>query len=123
MDESGRYEVYVEEFPRRGGKSQVSTAGGVQPRRSRDGTELFYVEDGWLTAVSVTTKPSFSIHARRRLFQSAGLRLTPSHLPNYDVSANGQRFVILERVESEAPAAIRVVQNWFSEFENHSTAR
>ena len=40
-DESGRYEVYVEEFPRRGGKSQVSTAGGVQPRWSRDGTELF----------------------------------------------------------------------------------
>ena len=122
-DESGSHEVYVEEFPARGGKSQVSTAGGVQARWSRDGKELFYVEDGSLIAVSVTTNPNFSIGARRRLFQSAGLRLTPSHLPNYDVSSDGQRFVIPERVESEAPAVIRVVQNWFSEFENLPAAR
>ncbi len=122
-DESGSHEVYVEEFPVRGGKSQVSTAGGVQARWSRDGEELFYVEDGSLIAVSVTTKPNFSIGARRRLFQSAGLRLTPSHLPNYDVSSDGQRFVIPERVESETPTVIRVVQNWFSEFENPPAVR
>ena len=122
-DESGSHQVYVEEFPVRGGKSQVSTAGGVQPRWSRDGKELFYVEDGSLIAVSVTTRPNFSIGARRRLFQSSGLRITPSHLPNYDVSSDGQRFVIPERVESEAPAVIRVVQNWFSEFDNRPAAR
>lgn len=122
-DESGSHEVYVEEFPVRGGKSQVSTAGGVQPRWSRDGKELFYVEDGSLIAVRVTTKPNFSIGPRQRLFQSSGLRITPSHLPNYDVSSDGQRFVIPERVESEAPAVIRVVQNWFSEFDNRPAAR
>ena len=80
-DETGRHEIYVEEFPNRGGKSQVSTTGGVQPRWSRDGKELFYVEDGSLIAVSVTTKPNFSTGARRKLFESAGLRVTPSHLP------------------------------------------
>ena len=116
-DESGRHEVYVEEFPGRGGKSQVSDAGGVQPRWSRDGKELFYVEDGSLIAVSVTTKPNFSTGARRKLFESAGLRITPSHLPNYDVSADGRRFVIPERVETDTPTVIRVVRNWFAEFD------
>ena len=37
--------------------------------------------------------------------------------PQYDVSADGQRFVMVEPIEEEAtPAAIRIVQNWFTEF-------
>ena len=43
-DESGEYEVYVRTFPDGGGKQKVSRNGGTQPRWSRDGTELFYVE-------------------------------------------------------------------------------
>ena len=116
-DETGGHEVYVEEFPGGGGKAQVSTAGGVQPRWGRDGKELFYVEDGSLIAVSVATEPHFSTGVRRKLFESEGLRVAPSHLPNYDVSADGKRFVIPERVESEAPTVIRVVRNWVVEFD------
>ena len=121
-DETGQHEVYVEQFPEGGGKAQVSTAGAVQPRWSRDGGELFYVEDGSLIAVGVLTEPHFSTGVRRKLFESEGLRVTPSHLPNYDVSADGKRFVIPERVEGEAPTVIRVVRKWFSEFRNGSSA-
>ena len=42
-NESGRYEIYVLTFPEAGGKWQVTTAGGVQPRWRPDGQELFYV--------------------------------------------------------------------------------
>jgi Tol biopolymer transport system component len=43
-DRSGAYEVWVQPFPMvDGGRWQVSTAGGVQPLRARNGRELFYV--------------------------------------------------------------------------------
>ena len=42
--ESGQAEIYVQPFPSGGRKVTVSTNGGVQPRWSRDGSELFYVE-------------------------------------------------------------------------------
>jgi eukaryotic-like serine/threonine-protein kinase len=40
-NESGRYEIYIRTFPEAGGKWQISTGGGMQPRWSRDGRELF----------------------------------------------------------------------------------
>ena len=119
-DESGRNEVYVEEFPARGSKAQASANGGAQPRWSRDGKELYYVEEGTLIAVGVTTSPNLSLGAPLRLFVSVGLRSVPSHLPNYDVSADRQRFILPERLESEVPTVIRVVQNWFAEFQDRA---
>ena len=41
-NESGRYEVYVEAFPHKGSKRQVSTDGGTLPAWSRKGNELFF---------------------------------------------------------------------------------
>ncbi len=59
-NESGQYEVQVQPFPEGRGKWQVSTSGGGQPRWSKDGKELFYVEGDMLIAVAVRTTPSFS---------------------------------------------------------------
>ena len=42
-NESGIYDVYVQSFPAGGGKWQVSTGGGVEPRWRHDGKELFYL--------------------------------------------------------------------------------
>jgi Tol biopolymer transport system component len=57
-DESGGYEVYVQPFPPTGGKWQVSTGGGGQPKWRRDGKELFYVSiDRTLMAVEVEAHP------------------------------------------------------------------
>ena len=64
-DESGRYEVYVQRFPRGGGKRLVSSNGGGQPRWRRDGKELFYVAHQRLLAVDVTTMPNFSMGSPR----------------------------------------------------------
>ena len=41
-DESGRYEVYVQDYPSGANRVLVSTGGGFQPRWSRDGRELFF---------------------------------------------------------------------------------
>ena len=114
-DETGRSEVYVQEFPAGGGKRQVSFNGGRQPLWSKDGTELFYVEAQTLMAVEVTTKPTFSAGSARELFQA---QFRSARSTSYGVSADGQRFVLAARVGEEVPPVIRVVQNWFAEFKD-----
>ena len=66
-------------------------------------------------AVEVSTSPSFTAGATTRLFQLPNLR---SRELRYDVSADGQRFVLVETIESDEAKApsIHVVENWFAEF-------
>ena len=73
-NESGRKEVYVRRFPDGGGKRQVSESGGMKPRWSRNGKELFYFDGDWLVVIPITTSPTFSVGSPRRLFRSAGLK-------------------------------------------------
>ena len=113
-NESGRDEVYVRPFPSGGGKWQVSESGGTQPRWSRDGKEIFYVEHDTLIAVSVNTKPAFWVGSAERLFSDPDLRF-PSPRQTYDVAADGQRFAMVDNL-GDLKYTIHVVQNWFEEF-------
>jgi serine/threonine-protein kinase len=116
-DESGRYEVYVRSFPDGTGKRQISTGGGTQPRWSRDGKEIFYVERDTLMAVGVTTVPSFSEKSPQVLFDHLGLDRAGGD-PHYDVANDGQRFVFMEGLEGDKPVSIHIVLNWFAEFKD-----
>ena len=116
-NESGRYEVYVQPFPDGGAKWQVSTNGGSQPRWYGDGKEIFYVEEGTMMAVSVTTSPAFSVGAAQPLFEDRAALEGRGQL--YDVTPDGQRFVVVETLgDADAGQALHVVQNWFAEFRN-----
>ena len=115
-NESGRDEIYVQPFPKGGRRTTVSNNGGWEPRWSPDGRELFYVEGTTLTVVSVDTSETFSARSRTPLFEHPSLA-NPFY-PQYDVSADGQRFIIPTPIE-DTPGAkpmIRVVQNWAEEF-------
>ena len=117
-NESGQMEVYVQPFPEGGRKVTVSSNGGTKVRWSRDGKELFYVEGQTFVAVSVSSGSSFSVGSATRLFEHPGLRSGNNYAP-YDVSADGQRFILAEPVAEGADTpepSIRVVQNWFAEF-------
>ncbi len=117
-DESGQDEVYVQPFPEGDRKVTVSSNGGTKVRWSRDGKELFYVERQTLVAVSVSSGASFSVGSATRLFEHQGLRPGTNYAP-YDVSADGQRFILAEPVGERADVpepSIRVVMNWFEEF-------
>ena len=78
-------------------KVTVSSNGGTKMRWSRDGKELFYVEGQTLVAVSVSSGSSFSVGSATRLFEHPGLRPGINY-PPYDVSADGQRFILAEPV-------------------------
>lgn len=114
-DESGRSEVYVQAFPGPGGKSQVSTEGGTFPVWARDGRELFYLNGNKMMSVGVTTHPSFGASTPRFLTDVSALVPVRFNNAAYDISANGQRFLLVRTKEQNAPGEVRVVLNWSEE--------
>ncbi len=112
-DESGNQEVYVQPFPAAGAKLQISIEGGVQPKWSQDGKELFYTTmDRKLMAVKVNSNSSkFEAGVPEALFQTRIPDLTNAR-NRYVVSRDGQRFLINTVVEGAGTAPITVVLNW-----------
>ena len=107
--------MFVRTFPEGDGPWQVSRSSerAVQPRWSPAGREVFYVVGDTLVAAEVFTEPVFSVGRRREVLRSEGL--LGSFAPQYDVSRDGQRFVLLEPVAQEKPT-LQVTLNWFEEF-------
>ena len=97
-----------------GAKWLVSTRGGTQPQWSPDGSELFYVENDTLIAVPVETTHGFSIGESRVLFSHPNL-VSIYMPPTYDVAADAQRFIMVDRIK-DPKFTIQVVQNWYEEF-------
>lgn len=123
-DSSGRMEIYVRPFPDvSAGQSTVSTAGGVEPLWRPDGHELFYrAPDGSIWGVPVQRGSTWAAGVPGKLVDGrpyySGNLVTPNTLRSYDVSADGQRFLMIKNAEtgpSASAARIIVVQNWFEE--------
>ncbi|MGA2716258.1 MAG: protein kinase [Bryobacteraceae bacterium] len=110
-NESSRREVYVIPFPGPGGKRQISTAGGGVPRWRRDGKEIFYAGlDGKLMAAEVTLKTgSIEVGQARPLGVPVSFFGGPIQ---YDVSPDGQRFLVVAEPERTASPPLTLVQNW-----------
>jgi Tol biopolymer transport system component len=115
-DKSGRNEIYVQPYPGPGGgKWQISTEGGNEPAWNPNGRELFYRNGDKMIAVEISTQPNFSAGKPKVLFEGRYVPTGVAHR-NYDVSPDGQRFLMVKDIE-EAPAItqINLVQNWFEE--------
>ncbi len=114
-NESGRREIIVQPYPGPGGKWQISTDGGQEPLWNPKGGELFYRNGNRIMAVQVDVKSGFSASKPRMLFE--GPYLPGGGFPFYDVSPDGQRFLMLKPLESQTsgPTQIHVVLNWFEE--------
>jgi len=115
-NETGRPEVYVQGFPKPAAPQQVSVDGGIQPRWSRDETELYYLGlDGRMMAVEVKSDAAgLRLGARKALFQTpqvGGARTILRFRQQYDVARDG-RFLINVPVAEEASAPMTIVQNW-----------
>jgi eukaryotic-like serine/threonine-protein kinase len=112
-DETGRFEVYVTDFPDRRSKRWISASGGTQPVWSPDGTELFYVEGNRLMTASVAVEgDTFSSLPARPLFRLPYQVLQPNpHWAHYDVFPNGEAFVLV-RNENWTTRA-HVITDWF----------
>ena len=112
--ETGNSEVYITTFPSGAGKWQVSTGSGSESRWRRDGKELFYRQlDGNLMAAEISEQNGSPVVGRvRPLFQT---HTRPSPHWTFDVSPDGQRFLINNLLQPSTSEPITLVTNWDAE--------
>jgi hypothetical protein len=107
-NETGRNEIYVVPYPGPGGKSQVSTEGGTQPRWNRNGRELFFRNGAKMMAVDMETGAAFRAGTPRMLFEKVS--------SDYDVAPDGRRFIVLKPAATAADTSeLHVILNWFDD--------
>ena len=113
-NETGKWEIYVTSFPDARGKWQVSTGGGEQPRWRGDGKELYYLSsDRKMVTVPVTLGDKFDAGIPVVLFQATPRQpVTSTDQFVYDVSRDGQRFLINTPVKQADNPPMSVVLNW-----------
>jgi eukaryotic-like serine/threonine-protein kinase len=120
--ESGAAEVYVQPYPGPGEKIRISTAGGIEPVWTATGRELLYRANngsrhGFFSAAIRSLSP-FRHDTPRLLFETKPREYASSTpVRGWDVSADGQRFLLLRPIEStERPVTMmHVVLNWQTE--------
>ncbi len=108
-DQSEQYEVYIAPFPGPGAGRRISSAGGIQPKWRRDGKEIFYIAtDKRLMAAEVNVEGEVpEVGASRPLF---GPLVCGGGC--YDVSADGQHFLVRTEPEQATAGSWTLVQNW-----------
>jgi len=113
-NETGRWEIYVTSFPEARGKWQVSSGGGEVPRWRADGKEIFFLSaDNTMMAAPVTSETNFDSGNPVALFQTAPRQPSSSRDQFvYDVSKDGQHFLILTQVKQPGTPPMTVVLNW-----------
>jgi serine/threonine-protein kinase len=110
-NESGRSEIYVLPYPGAEARWPISTNGGIVPVWSRNGSELFYLQGGQVMVVAIQAEPTFTAEKPRPLFVGP---YSGGGSGGFDVSLDGQRFVMVKRSETSANQ-IHVITNWFEE--------
>jgi len=114
--ESGSVQIFVVPFPGPGGKWQISTGSGFDPRWSKSGHELFYVDGHALIAVPYSVeKGSFQPGKPEQIFADRFEMRAP--LGSYDVTPDGQHFVMLQLTGGRTAAASgpTVSLNWIDQ--------
>jgi serine/threonine protein kinase len=112
-NETGRYEIYVRSLARGGGATPVSSGGGVYPRWSRDGTELYFIApDAKLMAAGVRAATShLDVAPPAALFQTqrmgGGLNVI-GHGHQYDVTADGRFLINVDGDTTSVPITLLI---------------
>ena len=118
-DDSGRREIYVKAFvpgqPAADARWQISTSGATMPRWRGDGREIYYwALDGTFMAVQVDGSGSaFRYSTPTPLFRVQPPTLRTNDI-SFDVTRDGQRFLILEPVERARSQPLSIVTNWLA---------
>jgi serine/threonine-protein kinase len=120
-DESGQNEVFVRPFPEiGGGKWQVSSGGGEEPKWSRDGRTLFYLGPTNLMEAAVGDGASFTNDTPTAVLEREPYYYNALPPRSYDVSPDGQRFLLMKLggaagAGETPPSQVVVVTNWVEE--------
>jgi len=116
-NESGRFEIYVRDFPRKSGRWLVSVDGGIEPVWSRRGDELFFRQGTRMMAVAFSAAADGQprIGQPTTLFEGAFEQNTSSGQANFDVGTPPRDFLMVQNAERAAAPRMTVVLNWLNE--------
>jgi hypothetical protein len=112
-NDTGQNEVYLRPFTGQPRQWQISTEGGTQAVWNPNGREIFYRNGDKMMAVEISTTPDVKLAPPRVLFEQPYAFGAGITIANYDVSRDGQRFIMVKN-ESSA-ARLNVVLNWFTD--------
>jgi Tol biopolymer transport system component len=112
-DESGRNDVYAIRLSGEGERVMVSVDGGTGPVWSRDGKELFYRSGDFLMSAQVTSMSPLAIGERRKLLDVSAFE--SMYFVEFDVSADGRRFLFIKSASEARPTRLDVIVNWAAE--------
>ena len=114
-DLSGGTEIYVQAFPSMERRYQISNAGGTHPLWAPSGRELFYRNANQMLVVEIETEGGLRPGRPRVLFE---MEVAASdRFRNYDISPDGERFVMVQIPTSTERGQLEIVFNWFEELE------
>jgi eukaryotic-like serine/threonine-protein kinase len=123
-NESGKAQVYVQAFPGPGAKVQISTDGGTDPVWRRAGGELYYRNGDSMMSVEMKTAPTLNAGRPKELWRghyshgmSSSCGPPGATSSNYDVTADGKRFLMIKDDDQDRAASrqIVVVLGWADE--------
>src|SRR5262249_25747365 len=120
-DDSGRFEVYVRPLGGPDRRWPVSTPGGRFPVWRRDGKELFYRAGNKMMAVAVTIRSDEVILSAPRLLFDRQYPFEASTIPNYDVSLDGTKFLMVK--DDVGAGRLNVILNWTEELKRLAPTR
>jgi len=109
-DTTGRSEIYVRSFPG-GNEVAVSTEGGTEPLFARNTPTLFYRHGDEMLAVDITAGPPITVGTPRVIFKRQ-YNGSDGVWPNYDVTPDGRRLLMVRSSKQEAPSRVNIVLNW-----------
>lgn len=119
-NESGTYEVYVQPFPGPGGKSQVSSGGGGFPIWSRNGRELFFLQDLHIMVADYAARGDSFTVGKPRVWSHNSLAPLADNYP-YDLAPDGKRFAVVTNPAATQEHGLKptdsviVLMNFFDE--------
>jgi Tol biopolymer transport system component len=111
-NDSGRHQVYVRAFPGPGSQWQISVDGGIEPRWTRDGKQLFFRNLRQLLVADIDTSSGFAV-GRPRMVLDDLTPATPEQ--SYSVAPDGEKILLVEALDQEmVQNQITVILNWTS---------
>jgi Tol biopolymer transport system component len=113
-NESNRNEIYVRNFSGAPAKFQISNNGGAFPHWRGDGKELYYLSaDGKMMATIIkATAEVFERETPKVLFDAPWLSGGPLGTYRYDVTRDGQRFLIIAQRQGDRTQPLTLIMNW-----------
>jgi hypothetical protein len=117
-DESGRPEVYLCQYPRPGGRWQVSSSGGDKALWSRSGRTLYYASSEDLYAVDVTLEPTVRLGTPRLLFRLGSMDMQTWGRWFFLPGPEEGQVLLLQRetLDTQTRRDMVAVENWKAEF-------